>query len=786
MRVAILGLCVLIGGGLGFWLISGGLLSGSEDDSGDDDPIGPVIIRNPGGGEQPDRPAIAVEPGPGVTPEVPNIVLVHGIVKSKDGTPLVRARLVGTPEKGRQIGTVTENDGTFELKGPPGTLTSLVVGAPRHALRDFHRVPQGARLIVILEPAVSFSGRVTDSQERPVPRARLRLFPHGRPDLGALSAETATSGRFRLDNVAPGRWDVSVEKDGLAPFHETMLVIPPPEGLKRNYVLDGGLTLRGTITTDSGALVVGGAQIEVIDRILKGRRDQNQSRRLGPYVSKPDGSFEIKALLPGTLVLLVKARGFGSIFHAHQVRTNDPAGLVATIDLPPVARLGGRVALPDGSPAPRVYVVLQPDGLQLHQFVELAPFLLGAETWSDEFGARWPAFRTKRDGTWRVDNAPAAITGKVQAVDPSGRYALSDRATFNLSKGDQAGIELRLKPGVHVSGRVTNENAEPVVGAFVEMGGTRDATDTEGGYDLRGVAEGLQNLRVSHPLALRYSERIQVPPSGIRNLDVVLDQGAVVRGAVTDTFGNPLAGATAAIRNHQDDGHGKKGRVLKSTLTKPDGTFEVGGFTADVVDVVVVAQGYESSRRDGISPNPRPLSFALRERPWELGGDVTGRVIDALTRAPIQTADIENVDRRRVVMTDGAFIIQNLRAGPVAIEFTAPGYQRHVQDGIVVRAGGATDLGPIPLYPAGSLSVTIRDKRGRVHKGPAQVTLQEAGKQANPRWARRPRRRGPTWVFPSLRPGPYFVVVRVGEQRAVRVKALVSKPSQAVTVKLAK
>ena len=58
-------------------------------------------------------------------------------------------------------------------------------------------------------------------------------------------------------------------------------------------------------------------------------------------------------------------------------------------------------------------------------------------------------------------------------------------------------------------------------------------------------------------------------------------------------------------------------------------------------------------------------------------------------------------------MTDGAFIIQNVRPGPVAIEFVAPGYQRHVQDDIDVRSGGATDLGRIPVETAEEADATV-------------------------------------------------------------------------------
>lgn len=783
MRVAFLGLCVLIGGGLGFWLISAGLLSDPDEDVTSGEPVGPVVVPDRGGREPEIGPGIPTAAGGGRT-DVADVILVRGVVKSKDGTPLVRARLVGTPARGRQVATVTENDGTFELKGPPGVLESLVVAAPRHALRDFRDLQEGTQLVVILEPAVPFSGTVKDTEGRPVPQARVRLFPRGRPDLAPLSAETASSGRFRLDSVAPGRWDVTVDKDGLAPFHERMLVIPPPDGLRRNYVLEGGLTLRGTITTDGGKLVVGGALIEVIDRIVDGRRDINQSRRLGPYVSRPDGSFEIKALLPGVLVLLIKANGFGSMFHGHEVSTRNPSGLFAQIELPPVAKLGGRVLQPDGRPAGGVFVVLRPDGIRQHQFAEMAPFLLGAETWADELGDRWPAFRTKSDGTWKVENAPAVITARVQAVDPAGRFAGSRSTHVNLAKGGRPGIELKLLPGVSISGRVTGADGSAVVGASVKMAGVRDVTGEDGSYRLRGVPEGTQRIRVSHRLALPYVETLEVPPGGIDPLDIVVERGAIIRGVVTDTFGNPLVGAMASVRNHQDDRHGKKGRMLNFGFVLPDGTFEVGGFMADLVDVVVSAQGYETSRRDGIAPDPRAIRFELVDQPWELGGDITGEVVDGLTKAPIKGLTIDNVHPRRVEMVSGSFVVRNQRPGHAVLSFVAPGYQRHVEDGVDVRSGSATDLGRILMYPAGSLSVTIRDKRGRVYKGAAQVSVEERGRQKNPRWATRPRRKDAAWVFPSLRPGPYGVVVRVRGHRAAKAQAMVLKPNQSVTVTL--
>ncbi len=779
MRAGILIAAILIGVGLGAWLIT-------PDEGADTEvPLGPTRPAPP-------LPAPTTMESSEVTPtrtasgpkRGQRTLMVSGVVKSRDGTPLSTARLLATAEDGSLWDTTTGDDGTFRINGPAGRVASLVAAAPGHALRTFSGIPSGTRLIILLERSVPFSGTVTDKEGRPVPQTTVQLFPHGRPDLGPLSGTTGKSGEFRFDNVAPARWDVSVSRDGLAPFHESMLVIPPPDGLVRHYTLDGGLTLRGVVTTNKGTEMVANAQIKVIDRIVSGRPSRHQSRRIGPYLTRANGTFEIEALLPGTLILMIKAHGYGATFHVHRIRSDDPDQLMARIDLPRVARLGGRVTQPEGEPAAGALVVIRPNGIKREQFSELAEFLIGAETWQDDFGERWPAVRAKRNGTWKLNNVPALISGTVQAIDPTQRLAWSEPAPFDLTKGDRPDVTLALRQAVTVSGTVTDLLGAPVEDAVLFLAGARAATDDAGEFVLRGVPPGKRHLSIHHPLTLPYGRALEVPTADLAQLEFRLDTGDVIRGTVTDQLGNPLIGAVVSVRSHRTDPRSPPPPILKGGRTSIDGEFEVGGLRADRVDVEVFAQGYESAKQRDVTPDPKPLRFQLSPQPWELGGDITGRVVDAFTKQTIPDVKLSRFDPDRVLLLDGGFVIQNLRTGPTTVELTAPGYQRHVSQDVVVRSGQSTDLGTIAMVRAGKLQVKILDKKSKPFTGGATVVAVELLGQENPAWALRGKRQGAEWHFDELRPGAYRIVANVKGRKPARAKVVMEKPVQRVTLKL--
>ncbi|MAE67875.1 MAG: hypothetical protein CMJ18_26775 [Phycisphaeraceae bacterium] len=718
----------------------------------------------------------------------PPVLLVTGVVKARDGTTIANPGVFATCANEAIVHFVGGADGTFKLKGPPGTVRKLTIGAEKFAPREFSNVPEGTHLTVMLEPAVPFFGTVKDGEGTLVEQASVKLVPRGRPDLQTLTTQTSKEGTFRLTTVAPGRWDVSVSADGLAPYHEAGLVIPPPDGLERDYVLDRGLTLHGIVVAGQGKLVIGGAQVEIIDRIIKGRMTQHQSRRIGPFLSKTDGSFAIPGLLPGQTVLLVKALGYGATFHSHDLRSGDTESNRAVVNLPETTSLSGRAVDPGGQGVGGAMVVIRPKGFNRDQFSEIAPFLFGAEVYKDDAGDNWPAVRADAEGNWAIRNAPKAGNGQVQAFDPERRYAPSNSAPFDLFKGTPP-LTLTMEPAVNVVGRVINDLGEPVDGALLWLASIRTLSQEDGTFTLRGVSEGEHHLTVRHAQHLQLKEPTTVGPAGIDDLEVVLERGAIVRGLVTDLRGEPIVGAWVAVRNHGNDRYGRRNQRLKSGLSGLDGRFDLGGFFAEKVNVVVAASGYRTDRRDGIAPDPRPIRFTLDDQAWELGGDIIGRVIDAGSKSPLIQVQIERCDPRRVLILDGAFIVQNQPPGTCSLEFKLPGYQRHIQYEIIVRSGEATELPDIQMHRAGRLTVTVKDWRNRAVRSTLRVRVQELAKQGNPGWSRtgvRDRKRRNVYTFSALRHGPYRIVVTgSGHKRTTRTISVTNAAAR-TTVKLRK
>ena len=110
-------------------------------------------------------------------------------------------------------------------------------------------------------------------------------------------------------------------------------------------------------------------------------------------------------------------------------------------------------------------------------------------------------------------------------------------------------VEIVLKPGETVSGRVLTARGLPAAGAEVWMGyGALARTDGEGRYRVVGVAAGEQTMAVSHPSGqawrkLRCSRRRTGRP------DLILDDDEIreIRGRVTGPGGAPVADAIFSI-----------------------------------------------------------------------------------------------------------------------------------------------------------------------------------------------------------------------------------------------
>lgn len=159
-----------------------------------------------------------------------------------------------------------------------------------------------------------------------------------------------------------------------------------------------------------------------------------------------------------------------------------------------------------------------------------------------------------------------------------------------LARGQTTPLELALRAGVTVAGRVLDEHGEPVPGAEVWLS---ERYYTNRGHGVaRAGADGTFELRAVGPDHWLGARAPGHEPSGLvalaggggdrRELTLVLERrGARVRGRVLDELGQPLARAQVLLGREQPerrraaDGSEAPGAPPQTTRTDAGGAFEL-------------------------------------------------------------------------------------------------------------------------------------------------------------------------------------------------------------------
>jgi hypothetical protein len=174
---------------------------------------------------------------------------------------------------------------------------------------------------------------------------------------------------------------------------------------------------------------------------------------------------------------------------------------------------------------------------------------------------------------------PDMPEGKYMFMGDAPDRAVAVKRARVPAEGLAAPIEIRLRKGASVRGRVTGPGGAPVAGASVVAHGwmfgheRRAATDASGRYELKGLGRYAVLVVSAGDLALRVRTLWSLGlPGPARALDLQLGEGATVGGRVTRADGTPAAGVLVKVS--------RPGLLpvpfnLPSAVTDGDGRFEL-------------------------------------------------------------------------------------------------------------------------------------------------------------------------------------------------------------------
>lgn len=350
--------------------------------------------------------------------------------------------------------------------------------------------------------------------------------------------------------------------------------------------------------------------------------------------------------------------------------------------------------------------------------------------------------KTDAQGTWRYDSVPSSLSDVHIAFNHPDYQPLRrslPRNGFELAAGAAPTSNVVLKPGLIVTGTVTDEAGEPIADALVRtkfLNELREArTDENGVYRLRNCEPRMTRIVVSAEGKALELKEIQVLPE-METVDFTMQPGGTIRVRILDEQGNGIPGARVFFQRW-------RGRVdyFEFDHVNRD-TDENGDWIWN-----------EAPHDDILADIVRPNEMQLIQQRLTAGEEVhvfkvpsalvvSGSVVDAVTREPIESfrvlPGIRNADPRIGISwierdifgsSGGQYQTRFTRGNPASlVRIEADGYE------VATSRDFRFDEGEVKfdfeLQPATDIASTILTFGGEPAAG-AKIAVGVAGAQIN-------------------------------------------------------
>ncbi len=577
--------------------------------------------------------------------------------------------------------------------------------------------------------------RVVDTADGRVVGARVMLSS---PALAApRSAETGADGSVRIAALEPGSYSLRATKGALVSPVEIALSVSASEEKEVTLHLAPGrfVAVRATDGDGEDAEAVSGARVvlaeggvssfpaeavtdakgkAVLGPISAGPASVSVSAQgfvpRGPIVASDPGETRVALTRAGVIEgRVLDARGFGIDGATLEVLGTDLHG--GPIEEDP-ARIGFResmFAARLAGPAPLVRVgelgvVPGP----------VAPIPAAHAAFSGAAGRGAPPadpWVSRRDGTFRL--SPVS-TGRIRVIVRHPQYTESASDTFTLDPGRTAHVDLVMRQGGAIEGRVEDPRGRAVQGARVTLvahAGSLEKSAVsaqDGSFAFAAVPE-VVTILVSYPEdPLEHALRVEakVAEGKTERLALVLParRPAIVL-TVRDRRGRGIEGAQVSAHAMDPDG------LLRATVfTDGRGEARLSNASGLRVRVEARAPGY-ATRFVDVNGDAATVVLEVEEA---LEGIVRTRRGEPIAQAEITIATEDEVRRTRSDRA-GIFRVRELAPGTVDIRVRATGFAPAETRVRVDDRGGrrATEATPIELVPEGIVHGVVTDGKGK-------------------------------------------------------------------------
>jgi hypothetical protein len=545
-------------------------------------------------------------------------------------------------------------------------------------------------------PPPVLEGVVRGPDRKPIEKALVAAAPVA-PPIGnrfferptPVSTRTDAAGRFRLVLRKKEPQTVRVEAPGLAAA--TRKDVAP--GTPLAFDLTTGGTIGGTVRDGDTGQPAANLRVVASQTGSFAVPDVPDSGRV---VTRTDanGRFKLQGLASGLYWVSASGRGRGSAGRG-SVRPGSRLDLVVF----PSGSISGTVLGADGRPIPGATV--NP----------------AARPWG------WGTVEPVDDrGAFELNGLNPGVYDVV-ARAPGLAPAIAAEVT--VDRRTDARVDLVVRPGARVVGRLVDANERPAAGkvavgdldgrpvprVLVEPLATEAAAD--GRFAIEGVPVGEHALGVTAPGLARQRVDVAVR-EGERQVDVGdvrLEVGIAIRGRVRSKAGQPIADAVVRATVM------RMGSDNTEARSEADGTFVLAGLEQGVYRVSAEAVGFGQEDKTA-ETGGEPVELVLSP-----AGTITGRVVDEREQ-PVESLRVSARTNERTGMgfrmprmeettsEDGRFTLSNVSAGDYVVSVSAAELAVTNVPGVKVAEGQTVDVGTVKLTAGGVVRGTVVDQTG--------------------------------------------------------------------------
>ncbi len=625
--------------------------------------------------------------------------LLRGIeVRAAAGEPLAGVMLAAG-ERAHPLGA-TDDHGRLTLvldRSRPVAVELLAADGRRLKTRlDPSALEDGVPQKLVLPDRLAVSGRLIDADSRRAIAGGL-VWDAENPVEGFVTDE---GGGFVLRGPLGSHLTVTAGAPG---YLGDQPVDYPLTGDGRpgpTLALRAAAVIEGQVVDGDGNPVAGARVDLEIKRASTGRMriEIGRPKPAPRALSGPPGTFRLSPVDPEeSYVVKVQAAGFapGEAPVAGLAPHRTKSGL--RIELDRGRSVSGAVIDAAGLPLRDVALTLKPQeaggGMGMMRFAapEAVPFELGGTTdGAGKFAVHGLPARKFDLEAWRPGFAKRTVSG----VDVSGR-----EPSLDLGK-------ITLEPGQRVQGVVTDSGGLPLEGVRVSasaggstmtlmQGPLAAEPEPDAVTDPRGWF-AVDDLAASESYSFHFERTGFVGTSAksvalprLEPLEIKMDAASDVSGSVTDSAGEPLAGARVNLERSKTIEMG--GAVMQTVMmtsetSDAEGRFLFADQEPGTISLSAVASGYQEAKRDNVEI-PRGEDVTGQKLPLARGAILEGRVLTPDGR-PAIGASVRRVTEGSGMVdfggqpTDGNgyYRLLGLEPGPVSIEATHDEYPRVVRD----------------------------------------------------------------------------------------------------------